>query len=132
VLLELIRRRGALAAKEDLMRAVWQDAVIEDGNLNQMVFLLRRALGEGYIETVPRRGYRFTSAVRTCELPLRIDSVAVLPLANLGDGPAQERTLARGCGPLIRSDRRSRTHPVLLQKIYEGTHLRQKQAGARS
>ncbi len=43
---------------------------------------------------------------------------------------AQERTPARGYGPLIRSERRSRTHPVLLQKIYEGAHLRQKQAGA--
>jgi adenylate cyclase len=90
VLLELIQRRGALAAKEDLMHAVWQDAVIEDGNLNQMVFLLRRALGEGYIDTVPRRGYRFTPAVHTSELPLRIDSVAVLPLANLSGDPAQD------------------------------------------
>jgi hypothetical protein len=43
----------------------------------------------------------------------------------------QERTPARGYGRLIRSERRSRTHPVLLQKIYEGAHLWQKQAGAR-
>src|SRR5258708_39522729 len=40
-----------------------------------------------------------------------------------------ERTPARGYGPLIRSERRSRTQPVLLQKIYEGAPLRQKQAG---
>jgi hypothetical protein len=44
--------------------------------------------------------------------------------------PAQERTPARGYGRLIRSERRSRTHPVLLQKVYEGAHLRQKQAVA--
>jgi hypothetical protein len=43
----------------------------------------------------------------------------------------QERTPARGYGRLIRSVRRSRTHPVLLQKIYEGAYLWQKQAGAR-
>lgn len=42
----------------------------------------------------------------------------------------QERTPARGYDPLIISERRSRTHPVLLQEIYEGAHLRQKQAGA--
>ena len=42
----------------------------------------------------------------------------------------QERTSARGYGRLIRSERRSRTHPVLLQKIYKGAHLRQKQAVA--
>jgi hypothetical protein len=40
------------------------------------------------------------------------------------------RTPARGYGPLIRSERRSRMHPVLLQKIYEGAHLRQEQAVA--
>ena len=37
---------------------------------------------------------------------------------------------ARGCGCLIISERRSRMHPVLLQEVYEGAHLRQKQAVA--
>ena len=90
VLIGLIQRSGTLATKQDLMRAVWPNAVIEEGNLTQMVFLLRRALGEDYIETVPRRGYRFRGGVRTSELPLRIDSVAVLPLENLCGDPAQD------------------------------------------
>ena len=39
---------------------------------------------------VPRRGYRFTAGVRTVEIPCRIESIAVLPLANLSGDPAQE------------------------------------------
>ncbi len=51
-------------------------------------------------------------------------------LIAVGPQAGQERTPARGYGPLIRSERRSRTHPVVLQEIYKGAHLRQKQAGA--
>jgi TolB-like protein/Flp pilus assembly protein TadD len=90
VLLELVKRPGTVTGKEDLMSAVWPQVVVEDGNLNQMVFLLRRALGDSYIDTVPRRGYRFTAGVRTTEVPCCIDSIAVLPLANLSDDPAQD------------------------------------------
>ncbi len=89
VLLELVKRPGLVAGKDDLMRAVWPEVVVEEGNLNQMVFLLRRALGEDYIATVPRRGYRFTVGVRTTEVPCQIDSIAVLPLDNLAE-PSQD------------------------------------------
>src|SRR5262249_8094493 len=43
-----------------------------------------------YIKTVPRRGYRFGGAVRTVEIPCSIDSIAVLPLANLCNDQGQE------------------------------------------
>jgi adenylate cyclase len=93
VLLVLIRRPGTVIGKPELIETVWPDTIVEEANLNQMIFLLRRALGEdsgsGYISTVPRRGYRFTAGVRTIEIPCRIESIAVLPLANVGD-PAQE------------------------------------------
>jgi hypothetical protein len=59
-----------------------------------MIFLLRRALdanGESeYITTVPRRGYRFNGAFREVKIPYRIDSLAVLPLANLNGNSSQE------------------------------------------
>jgi TolB-like protein/Tfp pilus assembly protein PilF len=63
-----------------------------------MIFLLRRALdadragSDGYIRTVPRRGYRFTASVRQTEarVLLPIESLAVLPLANLSGDPAQD------------------------------------------
>ncbi|HLW22774.1 MAG TPA: winged helix-turn-helix domain-containing protein [Steroidobacteraceae bacterium] len=90
VLAELLKRPGAVASKEELMAAVWPAVIVEEGNLNQMVFLLRRALGEDYIDTVPRRGYRFKAAVRATAVPRCIDSIAVLPLDNLSRDPAQD------------------------------------------
>ena len=94
VLLELVRQPGMVVSKQDLMNTVWHETFVEEANLNQMMFLLRRALtdvGEReYIVTVPRRGYRFTSEVRTVEILSPIESIAVLPLANLTGDPAQE------------------------------------------
>ena len=94
VLLELVKQRGSLVTKQVLMEAVWPEAFIEEANLNQMIFLLRRALGHDggaeYIATAARRGYCFTAEVRVVETPCRFDSIAVLPLANLSGDPAQE------------------------------------------
>src|SRR5262245_45564058 len=94
VLAELVKRPGEVVGKKELMETVWPETFVEEANLNQMVFLLRRALaaknGSGYIQTVPRRGYRFGGAVRTVEIPCRIDSIAVLPLVNLSGNQSQE------------------------------------------
>jgi DNA-binding winged helix-turn-helix (wHTH) protein/TolB-like protein/Tfp pilus assembly protein PilF len=64
ILLTLVENRGQVVAKDDLMKRVWPDTYVEEGNLTQNVSLLRKALGETpggvqFIETVPRRGYRF-------------------------------------------------------------------------
>lgn len=66
----LVANRERVVTKDELLRAVWPDVVVEEGNLTQQIFLLRRALGESaqqprYIVTVPGHGYRFTAAVRT-------------------------------------------------------------------
>ena len=94
VLAELVKRSGEVVGKKVLMETVWPQTFVEESNLNQMVFLLRRALGatngSEYISTVPRRGYRFSGIVRTVEIPYRIDSIAVLPLANLSNEHEQE------------------------------------------
>lgn len=63
----LIERRGRVVEKAELMNLVWPDTVVEDVGLARNVSLLRKALGdEGaespYIETIPRRGYRFAAA----------------------------------------------------------------------
>ncbi|MGQ0835661.1 MAG: TPR end-of-group domain-containing protein [Gammaproteobacteria bacterium] len=68
-LLLLVENSGHLILKEDLMRKLWPNTVVEEANLAKYVFTLRQALGEGendqtYIETVPKRGYRFTAPVR--------------------------------------------------------------------
>ena len=69
LMLYMVRNGGRLLAKEELMGAVWGDAAVEEGNLTQGVFLLRKALGASrpdggkMIVTVPARGYRFEAAV---------------------------------------------------------------------
>ena len=67
-LLALVERHGRLVTKEELLRIVWPDAFVEENNLAQHISVLRRALGDSdgatpYIETVPKRGYRFAGGV---------------------------------------------------------------------
>jgi DNA-binding winged helix-turn-helix (wHTH) protein/TolB-like protein/Tfp pilus assembly protein PilF len=67
-LLALVVHSGHIVEKEELMKAVWPDTFVEEANLTVNISSLRKALGEGdsehhYIETVPRRGYRFVSPV---------------------------------------------------------------------
>ena len=65
-LILLVRNSGHLLEKDELIRMLWPDTFVEEGSLSNNIFLLRKALGEdpAFIETVPRRGYRFVGAVR--------------------------------------------------------------------
>ena len=68
ILLTLLENDGRIVPKDDLMKKVWPNTFVEEGNLTQNVSLLRKALGESangpqFIETVPRRGYRFVAPV---------------------------------------------------------------------
>jgi DNA-binding winged helix-turn-helix (wHTH) protein len=70
LLLALTERSGQVVPKDDLMKILWPDTFVEESNLGQHVFQLRKALGERpqdhtYIITVPGRGYRFAQKVRT-------------------------------------------------------------------
>src|SRR6267143_1514825 len=89
-LLVLVRNGGHLMTKDDLMKEVWPDAFVEEANLTQNIFALRRLLGENtaqpqYIETVPRRGYRFVASVRTISAATP-EAPAAMPV-----DPAKER-----------------------------------------
>src|SRR4026209_1509963 len=69
VLLALVEQPGHLLEKDELMKKVWSDTFVEEANLSYNISLIRKALGEGengqkYIETVPRRGYRFVAGVK--------------------------------------------------------------------
>jgi Tol biopolymer transport system component len=66
MLVMLVRNNGHLLEKDELIRSLWPDSFVEEGNLSNNIFVLRKALGNDheYIETVPRRGYRFVGAVR--------------------------------------------------------------------
>ncbi len=68
VLAVLVRHSGHLVEKETLLREVWPGSFVEEGALNRSVSVLRKALGDSpsgqkYIETVPKRGYRFVAPV---------------------------------------------------------------------
>ncbi|MEP6602182.1 MAG: winged helix-turn-helix domain-containing protein, partial [Nitrospirota bacterium] len=71
VLRVLVQNGGHLVEKEGLLKEVWPDSFVEEGALNRSVSVLRKALGESpagqkYIETVPKRGYRFVAPVAAC------------------------------------------------------------------
>lgn len=68
-LLTLVENSRHVIVKDDLMKRVWPDTCVEEANLTQNIFILRRVLdeehgGRNYIETVPRRGYRFVASVK--------------------------------------------------------------------
>jgi DNA-binding winged helix-turn-helix (wHTH) protein len=68
-LLVLVRQGDQVVLKEDLMQAVWPDTFVEEGNLAQNIFVLRKTLGpmdgdQRYIATIPGRGYRLAAKVR--------------------------------------------------------------------
>lgn len=68
-LLVLVENAGHLVEKGTLLDEIWGDAQVEEGNLVRNISLLRKALGEGengerYIETIPKRGYRFVAQVK--------------------------------------------------------------------
>ncbi|HJT68186.1 MAG TPA: tetratricopeptide repeat protein [Pyrinomonadaceae bacterium] len=113
ILALLVMNAGRVVEKDDLLKEVWADTFVEDANLAQNIFTLRRALGDEragpkYIETVPRHGYRFIASVKACNRveqetieadaePLANDDsapprivVAVLPFINATDDDSLE------------------------------------------
>jgi TolB-like protein/tetratricopeptide (TPR) repeat protein len=101
VLSALLERAGEVVTREELQRRLWPGDTIVDFevNLNTLIARLREALGDSaahprYIETLPKRGYRFLAAVsespETEAAPPRRVRIAVLPFANVGGDPAEE------------------------------------------
>jgi TolB-like protein/Tfp pilus assembly protein PilF len=108
VLLALLERRGAAVTRHDLLTRVWSDTAVEEGTLTAHVSLLRKTLGRQFIETIPKRGYRFVGDVeevlRKQHDPERL-LLAVLPFENLSgtrkydsfsDGLTEEMITALG------------------------------------
>jgi TolB-like protein/Tfp pilus assembly protein PilF len=116
-LVALVERSGEVVSKNELMNRLWADSFVEESNLTQNIYLLRRTLGKGadgrdLIETFRRRGYRFTGAIKLraenatatkpeeastnlpaierSEQPNAFDSLAVLPFKNESSDEAAE------------------------------------------
>jgi len=105
LLLFLVEMRGQLVMKEELMKKIWADSIVEENNITVSMSILRKTLGEDrsrpkFIETIPRQGYRFIAEVIevSTERPVTrdagqrkdrvvlqeepIESLAVLPLQS--------------------------------------------------
>ena len=97
VLAALAATPGETVSKDTLLTTVWPNLIVEENNLQVHILALRKLLGEGWIVTVPGRGYRLLAAppARPPTLPEApalpdLPSIAVLPFANLGGDPQQE------------------------------------------
>jgi TolB-like protein/DNA-binding winged helix-turn-helix (wHTH) protein/Tfp pilus assembly protein PilF len=105
ILTLLVERSGQVVTKEEIFRRVWPNTAVVEGNLTQTIFLLRKALGESgggtdCIETIPKLGYRFVTAVQNpdaaAQANLLTDSLAVSLESGTFPGPAlrKARSLA--------------------------------------
>lgn len=118
----LVENHGHILEKDELIKQLWPDTFVEESSLAQNIFQLRRALKGGgssrkYIETVPKRGYRFSADVREIihddngfvsaysmngylspedETGLAVKSLAVLPFKSLGENRKAEEYLGLG------------------------------------
>ncbi len=96
-LLMLVQHSGQVIEKKDIMDHIWPDTFVEEATLAQNIFTLRKVLGENtigvqYIETIPKRGYRFVAQVKVSgrnsvpphtALPRGLPSIAILPFDTL-------------------------------------------------
>jgi DNA-binding winged helix-turn-helix (wHTH) protein len=101
----LVANPGRLLTKDELLQAVWPDAIVEESNLAYHVFAIRKALGDTadadqYIETVPKRGYRFIAPV------VQFDSNVPVEAALAPATTSAERTAASDAGHVNDADAR--------------------------
>ena len=101
-LLTLVQNSGRIIEKEELMKRLWPDTFVEESNLTYSIVQLRKTLGDDarnprYIETIPKRGYRFIHVIE--ERPdhaeaviteSRVASIAVLPFVDMSPDRDQE------------------------------------------
>jgi TolB-like protein/Tfp pilus assembly protein PilF len=107
LLVTLVENAGRLVEKDVLLKTVWPDVAVEEGNLTKGVFSLRQFLedegGPRYIETVPKRGYRFVAPIahdenesapavspESAAVPAAENSIAVMPFSDMSAGRDHE------------------------------------------
>jgi len=97
-LLVLVERAGHIVEKEELLEKVWPGVFVEEGNLARHVFNLRQVLGDSpdgrkYIETIPKRGYRFVAAVHAESEPAapHLSTLQASEQARSAVSPGQKR-----------------------------------------
>jgi Tol biopolymer transport system component/DNA-binding winged helix-turn-helix (wHTH) protein len=103
----LLQKPGEVVSKATLIETLWPDAFVEDGNLNQCIFLLRKSVGkteqgQEIIETLPRRGYRIAVPVEVNDIAEQITLAANPPEATPTTPPVLTSSARRtGRSPAI-------------------------------
>jgi TolB-like protein/DNA-binding winged helix-turn-helix (wHTH) protein/cytochrome c-type biogenesis protein CcmH/NrfG len=100
----LVERHGRLVSRDDLVAKVWPDTFVEEGNLASNISVLRRALGDApdgrnYIETIPKRGYRFTAEVRSTDQEVETAAGPAEDLSEAVSQETREESITRDLGP---------------------------------
>jgi len=100
VLIYLLQHAGAVVSKEELLQTVWPESFVEESNLSQHIYGLRKAFADraGYILTIPGRGYQFTASVQTI---------------SQAEGSLQSQTAPTQLGGVLVQTVRERTHVVI-------------------
>src|SRR5215510_5068304 len=117
-LLLLVENNHKALSKDEMMKAIWQDSFVEEGNLAKQISRLRKILntdGEQFIETLPKHGYRFSADLRitnpVAEEPVILERRTLKKLTfSVEDGiddrslalPAKQKMALRS--PVIRSE----------------------------
>ena len=96
-LLVLVKNASEVVGKDQLMAEVWSDIFVEEGNLSRNIFEIRKALGDDtgaprYIETIPKRGYRFIAPTK---VSLVKAAPTVSPAIEVGPTVIEKHTFAR-------------------------------------
>ncbi len=94
-LLILVQNYGQLVKKEDIINDIWCDSFVEDSNLTQHIYVLRKTLGNNklgkpFIETIPKRGYTFIGEIKKVS-PSSIKRSAYLSPHETDDGVLSEQ-----------------------------------------
>jgi DNA-binding winged helix-turn-helix (wHTH) protein/TolB-like protein len=101
LLVYLVQKHGRLATKEQIMQTVWSGSFVEDANLTVSISLLRKKLGEKdgglhFIETIPKKGYRFTAPVREVEFCPELTFAEPVGGSEFLTGPKQDAEAETG------------------------------------
>ena len=131
VLLVLLESSGRVLTKDELMKRVWPDTIVEEANLSHNIYKLREALGEGrngekYIETLPRRGYRFVAKVTEVHNEDSVLIVAEELRAHIVIEEAHESDPSNVVVPARMADNPLQTKPVVAAQIASSARLRRR------
>jgi TolB-like protein/DNA-binding winged helix-turn-helix (wHTH) protein len=110
VLLHLVRSEGKPVSRDELMNAVWGDSFVEESNLTQTIFMLRKVLGDSreqpYILTIQGKGYRFVRAVNEVSAapapPVAVEADSVPAGLGAANGRPPQPEILRRTGSVIR------------------------------